>query len=88
MSECTRRKVGQKKNSCIDRFHKPTFSLKKVNTRSWRKLQFYQSCLRANSSSQTGEMKSAIVEVMIRGMRSRPPRIPTSNHLSACSAAR
>ncbi|GBN35309.1 hypothetical protein AVEN_185181-1 [Araneus ventricosus] len=58
-------KSHKKKTAALMVSNKPTFSLKKVNTRSWWENQFYQPCLRANSSAQTGELTSAVVEVMI-----------------------
>ncbi|GBM55266.1 hypothetical protein AVEN_272337-1, partial [Araneus ventricosus] len=58
-------KFNKKKPAALIVFHKPTFSLKKVNTHSWWEHQFYQPCLRANNSAETGELTSAVVEVMI-----------------------
>ncbi|GBM58790.1 hypothetical protein AVEN_12490-1 [Araneus ventricosus] len=55
---------------------------------SWWEHHFYQPCLRADGLAQTGELASAVVEVMVRDMRSRPSHIPTSYHFSACLAAR
>ncbi|GBN86983.1 hypothetical protein AVEN_86134-1 [Araneus ventricosus] len=57
-------------------------------THTWREHQFHQPCLRADRSSQAGYLASAVVEVMVRDMCSRLPRIPTSYHLSACLATR
>ncbi|GBM47080.1 hypothetical protein AVEN_166720-1 [Araneus ventricosus] len=85
----SRRKVRQETAALIV-FLKPTFCLKKAknSTRTWREHQLYQPCLRATSSAQTGQLASAVVEVMDRDMRSCPPLIPTSYHLSASLEAR
>ncbi|GBL79316.1 hypothetical protein AVEN_92522-1 [Araneus ventricosus] len=42
------------------------------NLHLWWEHQFYQSCLRADGSAQTGQLASAVVEVMVRDMRSHP----------------
>ncbi|GBN57145.1 hypothetical protein AVEN_131023-1 [Araneus ventricosus] len=45
-------------------------------------------CMIRKYAAQTGQLASAVVSVTVTDMRSRPPRIPTSYHLSACLAAR
>ncbi|GBM66678.1 hypothetical protein AVEN_258632-1 [Araneus ventricosus] len=76
------------KNGCIDRFPQTNHLLEKIElqcaTHTWREHKFYQPCLLADRSAQTGQL--AVVEVMVTEYR--PPRIPTSCHLSACLAER
>ncbi|GBL75390.1 hypothetical protein AVEN_194583-1 [Araneus ventricosus] len=79
-----RRKVRQEIAALIV-FHKPTFCLKKANNTT--QLVLGGSI---NSTSHvympTAQIKlaSTVVEVMVRDIRRRLPRIPTSYHLPAC----
>ncbi|GBM82316.1 hypothetical protein AVEN_193561-1 [Araneus ventricosus] len=84
----SRRKDWQK--TAVVVLHNPTFCLKKANNTMQLALGgSINSTSRVHvPSSETGQLASTAVEVMVRDMCSHPQRIPASYHLSACLAAR